>query len=172
MKIAHIVLLVMLAFGQGFAEETGTKTAVAEKLVDLFHMEKMYDQLLDQMKNSDIAMMEAMFEEKGASEEILKSYRESAEQTLNVVKKSFPWEKMKSMLVKAHAEVYTVEEMKALADFYKTPIGQKCIEKQPQLSASIMQNAQKFMMEMMPKIQKELQVVKDKYKKELEEEKK
>jgi len=168
MKITHIVLFIMLSFSQVFAGETNKKIEVAEKLVDLFHMDKMYTRLLDQIQSSEIAMMESMYKEEGASDEIIKAYKEGTEQTMKVMKKTFPWDKMKAMLVSAHAEVYSFDEMTALANFYQTPIGQKCIDKQPQLSASIMQSTQAFMMKIMPEIKKELKLNKEKLNKQLE----
>jgi hypothetical protein len=70
-----------------------------------------------------------------------------------MVMKEMSWEKLKPEFVAAYAEVFSEQEMHDLAAFYKTPLGQKVLDKMPQLSAKGMQIAQKHMAEIMPKIQ-------------------
>jgi hypothetical protein len=61
---------------------------------------------------------------------------------------------MKPVYVSLYAETFTPDELQGLIDFYKTPVGQKYIEKQPQLQAAIMQKSQSMMKDIMPLILK------------------
>ncbi len=52
-----------------------------------------------------------------------------------------------------YEEIYTEEELKAAVGFYKTPIGQKFIKKQPEILRKSMEISQRQMATLMPKIQ-------------------
>ncbi|MCH7927981.1 MAG: DUF2059 domain-containing protein [Candidatus Dadabacteria bacterium] len=56
--------------------------------------------------------------------------------------------------ISIYAETFTEEELKGAIKFYKSPIGKKFIEKQPELMRKSMQISQKQMTTLMPKIQK------------------
>jgi hypothetical protein len=64
------------------------------------------------------------------------------------------------MIAQVYAENYTVDEMKALAAFMRSPIGQKFLDKQPQVAQASMVAGQKFGRElaegMRPRIEAEL----------------
>jgi len=53
--------------------------------------------------------------------------------------------------------VFTEKELQAVIDFYKSPVGAKFIEKQPELMAQTMQKMQVEMAKIMPKIQADVQ---------------
>jgi hypothetical protein len=56
------------------------------------------------------------------------------------------------MFISIYAETFTAEELQGMIAFFKTPIGQKWIEKQPQLQMTTMQKMQTLMIEAQPKI--------------------
>lgn len=85
---------------------------------------------------------------------------EKAQRVKSMAKKSTAssFEAMKSigwdeMFAEIYASVFTEEELQALVDFYKSPIGKKFLEKQPELMAATMQKMQGEMAKIMPKIQ-------------------
>ena len=49
--------------------------------------------------------------------------------------------------------MFTEEELQGLIDFYKSPVGNKFLEKQPELMAATMNRMQTEMAKIMPKIQ-------------------
>ena len=60
---------------------------------------------------------------------------------------------MGPMFVKAYADTFTDSEIDAIVAFYKTPAGKAMIEKQPALTAKIMQTIQAQMADLMPQIE-------------------
>ena len=52
---------------------------------------------------------------------------------LTWLRKYMTWDAMKPELIKLYTETYTEPEMKELAAFYKTPVGQKSLAKMPDL---------------------------------------
>ena len=65
------------------------------------------------------------------------------------VKQLMSWDSIKPMFVKIYADNFDEAELQGLIDFYKTPVGQTWIAKQPQIQAATMQ----AMAQLMPKIQ-------------------
>lgn len=57
------------------------------------------------------------------------------------------WLRFKPEYVKAHAEVYTAEEMRGLIAFFKSPLGQVYLNKNPELAAKLMSASDKVMRE-------------------------
>jgi hypothetical protein len=47
------------------------------------------------------------------------------------------WEDVRDDFVRAYARVYTEDEARQLAAFYRTPVGQKSLRVQPQLAADV-----------------------------------
>ncbi len=62
------------------------------------------------------------------------------------------WDAIKGDFVKIYADVFSAEELQGMIDFFKGPVGQKFIGKQPQVQAAVMQRMQSLMLEMQPKI--------------------
>ncbi len=64
------------------------------------------------------------------------------------------WDKMRPMCVSIYAETFTPEELQGLIAFYKTPVGQKWIEKHPPLQTEIMFKSQAMIRDLMPSLMK------------------
>ena len=58
------------------------------------------------------------------------------------------------MFAEIYSDVFTEDEIQGIIDFYKSPIGQKMLEKQPELTGATMQKMQVEMAKIMPAIQK------------------
>jgi len=72
---------------------------------------------------------------------------------MDFLKEEMSWEKMKEDYIDIYADAFTVEEMKAIIAFYKTPAGQALLKKQPKIAQKTMALSQKATMKLMPKIQ-------------------
>ena len=71
-------------------------------------------------------------------------------QTIQKLKdKYLSWDIVKADFIKVYSEAFTEEEIKGLINFYKTPLGQKLVEKQPEIaqkiSKLIMERSRKYM---------------------------
>jgi hypothetical protein len=104
----------------------------------LQQVEKMQEQMIEQQVKSP--------QEKTKAEAAMKVAMQSTEE-------EFSWDKIGQTFVEIYAEVFTKDELDELTQFYESPIGQKFVEKQPQLQAATMKRMQSLMMEIMPRIQ-------------------
>ncbi|MEA3346868.1 MAG: DUF2059 domain-containing protein [Candidatus Auribacterota bacterium] len=135
------------------ADGVVSKRAAAEKLLDLFNMDDSFDQSMQQAIQMPINLIESQ----DMPEEEKIQARKAAEASMKITMESFSWEKMKTMFIDIYAEVLSLEELDGLIEFYESPIGQKFIKKQPQLTAATMRRMQELMREMMPEIQRATQ---------------
>jgi hypothetical protein len=52
---------------------------------------------------------------------------------MNIIFDDFGWDKMKDDFVKIYIDIYSIEELKAIVGFFKSPVGQSMLTKQPLL---------------------------------------
>ncbi len=123
--------------------------AAADKLLRTLNIDenmKMAFRQMERMQEQMIARDAKSPEEKAKAETAMKAAMRSTEE-------EFSWDKIGPMFVDVYAEVFTKEELEQLTNFYESPIGQKFVEKQPQLQVATMKRMQALMKEIMPKIQ-------------------
>jgi hypothetical protein len=133
--------------------QTGKQTprrAAAEKLLDLFNMDATYDQAMKQTMNMAVGMIE----NQDLPEAEKANARKAVETSMQVSMEKFSWKRMKGIFVDIYADVLDLDELEGLIAFYESPIGQKFLKKQPQLSLATMEKMQLLMQEMMPDLQK------------------
>lgn len=159
MKIkTHIITIALSIFTIGpllqAQEKQPSESAVlAEELLTLLNVQKNMDAASQQLwKMTDqIAFPAGTTPE--AKEELQKMQEASKTETKALVN----WETLKPMFVSIYSETFTPDELKGMIAFYKTPIGQKWLEKQPQVQMATMQKIQAIMAESQPNIQKVIQ---------------
>ncbi len=137
------------------ANDTATDTpsprrVAAEKLLDLFNMDDTYDQAMQQAMTMAVKMIESQ----DISEAEKANARKAVEASMTVSLEKFSWKRMKNIFIDIYAGVLDMDELEGLIAFYESPIGQKFLKKQPQLSMATMQKMQLLMEEMMPDLQK------------------
>jgi hypothetical protein len=151
MKIVLSILASALFLGLATAQEPtpSPKTAaLAEELLGLFQVDKAMDGAFQQI----VKMEEQMPSSKNLTPEEKAKRSKALQASLEESKKAFSWETIKPTFIQIYSEVFTEEELQGMIDFFKSPIGQKWIAKQPQLQAATMQKMQGLMMELQPKI--------------------
>jgi hypothetical protein len=124
------------------------RAAAAEELLKTMHVDEMMEKQKDTVKK-----MLASFLPKDLSPEELKQVQAVQDASLDVAFKQLTWESLKTDFIRIYSEVYTEDELKQLADFYKSPIGQKFIDKMPELQAKTMEIVQKRMITILPAVQ-------------------
>ncbi|RKY36008.1 MAG: hypothetical protein DRP78_04710 [Candidatus Omnitrophota bacterium] len=121
------------------AEDLLTLTKVKENIEKSFDMvRQMQMEQLGDLSNSD------MESEKDASLQ---------GKIMDVIAEEMSWENLKEDYTELYAETFTKEELEGIIAFYKTSIGKKFIEKQPELMQKSMQISQKQMRTLMPKME-------------------
>ena len=128
------------------AGDAAQRTAAAEELLKAMHIEEM---MAKQKEN--MSKMISSFSPKESSEETRKKALQRQTEIFDTLLK---WDTLKPDFIQIYSEVYTEQELKDLTTFYKSPIGQKFIEKMPELQKKTLEIMQKRMLAAMPEIQK------------------
>jgi len=146
-----IIALLTFAITSIHAQESLSpqRTAKAEELMSLLNIDKNMQGAFAQVEKMQAQMMDSKNLPPEAKEKQAKMRKKIFEATEEI----FNWETLKPAFIQIYAETFTDEELQGMIDFYKTPLGQKWIEKQPQLQAATMQKMQSIMIDAQPKIQ-------------------
>jgi hypothetical protein len=127
-------------------QPSATNIALAGQLVDLMHLDKAMNVGLNNMKQMQSKMLDSSTT--NSSTDIKERVQKSMEVGMSAATAFMTPEKLHAMYVSVYASTFTAEELQGAITFYQSPVGQTWIEKQPQLSAAIMEKT----MEMMPKM--------------------
>ncbi len=154
MKIRYLSLFALMALSVNSYAEPAKKQTV-DTFFDIANMQKtmnaVYSQMDGMFKHMTVSM-NIPEEEKPIMDKYLNKYTE-------MVKEEMSWDKIKEPMEKIYSSVYTEEEMQGIVKFYKSPAGQKMLNKMPELmqaSNSIMQDMVKNMMPKIQALQKEM----------------
>ena len=149
--VTATIICIIVLVGIVRAEDT-PKRVLAEQLLGAMEIQKATEKMFEILKQ----MIPAQMKQIGAfSDDALSDKAQDAMQkTMDLVMKEMSWDKLKGDYISIYAETFTEEELKGAIKFYKSPIGKKFIEKQPELMRKSMQISQKQMTTLMPKIQK------------------
>ena len=142
-----ITSFLSLATMTSSGQEPSKKEVLAGQLLDQLKMQK----LLDSTYSSMSKMQEQAFAGAGTklSPEAQVKASKQMEASMEIVKKEMGWDTIKPIFVKIYADNFDEAELEGIIAYYKTPVGQKWIEKQPAIQAETMQ----AMTQIMPKIQ-------------------
>ncbi|MCP3965441.1 MAG: DUF2059 domain-containing protein [Lentisphaerae bacterium] len=75
-------------------------------------------------------------------------------QVLDMVRKEFSWDNFKDDFMKIYANVYTLDEMQKMTEFFQSKTGQAFLDKSPMVQQQMMPLVQKKVMALIPKVQK------------------
>ena len=147
---AFLVALAAILPVKAQDQPSATNVALATELVSVMHLEQGVGRGLGMMKQmqSKIATS-AMTNSSPDSKAMLQKTMDSS---MNAATSIMSWEKMKPIYVNAYASTFTSEELQGAIDFYKTPVGQGWVQKQPQLSMAIMAKTTEMMMAAQPQM--------------------
>ncbi|MDP0501006.1 MAG: DUF2059 domain-containing protein [Verrucomicrobiota bacterium JB022] len=80
-----------------------------------------------------------------------------ANEFANWFEEAMAWENFAPKIQEAYAQAYTGDELKQLIAFYQSDIGQKLLERQPELTRRSMEIGKQYMEQLMPELQARLQ---------------
>ncbi len=131
--------------------EEAEKRALAEELLDGMDMQQTIEKSFEMVKQMIPTQLKQMNVSENASSD---KFQDAMQKMMDLIMKEISWEKLKDDYIAIYAETFTEEELSGLVTFYKSSIGRKLAEKQPELMKRSMQISQEQIMELMPKIQK------------------
>ena len=149
MKRAWIVSLVLfLLLGQPVWADEASKRKLAEELLTVQRTDQMIQDSFDLMKQMQMPQLKSM----NVPEEKTADYQSMLNEIAKMMEKQMSWENIKSDYIGMYAEAFSEQDLKGLVKFYKSPLGQKFLDKTPELTTKVMQISQKHMAGLMPKI--------------------
>ena len=123
------------------------KEALAGQLLDQLQLQKMFDSSFAAMPKMQAQAMAA--QEAKMTPEAKAAFTKQMAKSMAAAKEAMSWDSIKPIFVKIYADNFDETELQGMIAFYNTPVGQKWIEKQPDIQAATMQ----AMGQLMPKIQ-------------------
>jgi hypothetical protein len=127
--------------------------AAADAVLKAMHYDEMMDKALDQQKQASLAYTRQMLGKMdlpGTSPQDLKAFEEKV---MDTAWAGLTPKDIHAKVVLIYNQVFTTDELVAMADFYNSPIGQSITAKQPQVQQKVMAGMRQQMMHVMPKIQ-------------------
>ena len=149
MKIKQLVFFIVLLVIplSAYGDE---KTQLAKELMTLTNMNQMLKQVQAQAKQMGREIM--------AQFDIPENQREKAAAFQNrlydKIFETMRFTEMENEYIELFTSVYTVEELKGIVDFYKSPVGKSLIQKQPMVIQKAMEISQNKIRVLMPEIEK------------------
>jgi uncharacterized protein len=130
--------------------DEASKRAKAEQLFMLLRMDTMMDQLMSGVKRQVRQITESMPGADTATPEQKKQMTDFQQRVMDVVNQKIGWKALEPDFISLYASTYTEEELDGIITFYKSPAGQKMIEKTPELTTKSTQITQQKMTELQP----------------------
>ncbi len=151
--VLAVVVCVFGLAGALSAEETSNR-ALAEELLTHMKMQKNLEDTYEMIKEMQISRVQQMGVAMG---EPADKTRAVSQKVMDIMSQEMSWDKMKGDYITIYEETFTAEELSGMIEFYKSPVGQKSIEKQPEIMEKSMKVNKKKMDELMPKLQRVVQ---------------
>jgi len=131
------------------AQEEDARRALAEKLLELMNVQEGIEESFAAVKQMQASQLKSM----GISGEAADKVQSMQDIIMGLLAKELSWDKLKDNYIGIYAGTFTEDELKGLIDFYKSPVGQKFISKNPELMKKTLAITQKQLADIMPKIQ-------------------
>ena len=143
-----LIVLVMI-FSFGISASADSSRDSVEKLLLVMKQDQLMNQTFEQIK----PLVLQQFQQMNLTQEQSQIIDKYMGKMFDVMKEAMSWDKIKDDFIEIYISVYTEEEIQELIKFYQSPIGQKLIEKEPLIIQQSMSLSQKYMMNLLPKIQ-------------------
>jgi len=124
------------------------RNKLALELLQTMKVDQLLEQSLDNVKNMQAQIMKQTIQNAKDQTSALKIQNK----VMDLMKKEWSWENLKPEFVKLYADTFSEDELKGLINFYKSPVGQAFIKKQPEMQQKSMIMVQQLIMRVMPKL--------------------
>jgi len=153
MKIKVLIGFIcgMLLAGNLLADEQSHRQ-LAEELMVTIKIDEQIQEMFDQMKEMQKQYMQRAGQSR--NEEVPPEVLEMQEKVWNMMAEEMSWDKVKEDYIALYVGTFTEEDLRGLIEFYKSPAGQKFLEKGPELMRKSMEIGQRQTLKIMPEIQK------------------
>ncbi|QSH41952.1 DUF2059 domain-containing protein [Lentisphaerota bacterium ZTH] len=125
------------------------KENAALQMLTAMRVEQNMQRSFEMMKKMQLDVMTKMMKNVKDKEATLKIRGK----VFDMISKELSWDKFKNDFIKIYADIYTLDEMHGLTDFFKSKTGQAFLDKSPLVQQRMMPLIQKKVMAMMPQVQ-------------------
>ena len=156
MKKSLLSLLLALCVSPllSLAQETAAPARPdIEEMLKVMRVEKTMEAAMAQVKKMVPQMTASMAAQSKLSAEDAAKTTAMQEKLFALIEQEMSWKNIKPEMVQIYGESLTVQEVKGITDFYKSPAGQAFLDKQPVIMQKTMAWQQRMMGSLMPKIQ-------------------
>jgi hypothetical protein len=151
MKIIWMCAVLCFLAGGAIAAKPAA-ALLAEELIVLMKIEESMKQGMEISRKAMLTQTEQMARRMGeANAEQFKAYQT---RVLDLIEAEMSWDKIKQQYIELYASVFTESELRGLIEFYRSPVGQAYVRKQPELMQKSMELNQRMMMNLQPKMMK------------------
>ena len=127
------------------------RRVLAEQLMEVMKVRQTIESSMQMVKQMIPLQMEKMAKATGQTN-MPSGVSDRTEQAMDLMAKELSWDNMKGDFIALYAGAFTEDELKGIIAFYKSPVGQALIAKQPELMKQSVALTQKMMMRIMPKL--------------------
>lgn len=153
MKRMILSILAIFALASVAVADEASHREAAVRVIEASQVQKSLEQIqgmFEGMLSQQMGALEVPSEGKAAFEAM------QAEMS-SLMSDLLTWEELSEFTVTTYVEFFSEEELNELTDFYKSELGQKLIERQPEIMQKSMQWAQTKVQERMPEFLKRLE---------------
>lgn len=149
--IAFATALTLAATLTAHADDASKREKIHE-MFRLAHIDQTMTQAMAQQADQIPKLMHTMFPEAKATPEQQKDIDAFLQRVLAMVHESANWQKLEPQFTDIYASTYQESEIEGLIAFYKSPVGQEMVNKQPEILQKSQAVTQSMMVELQPKL--------------------
>jgi hypothetical protein len=121
----------------------------ALEYIEVTRIQARLEALFEQIKQRNIAELEKWY----ITESKQREMRGYIEEVSRVVAAEISWANLRDDFIAAYIETYTVEELRGLTEFYRSPLGQAYLRKRNAIANQTMAITEDRLKALMPKLQ-------------------
>lgn len=143
-------LILLLVAVTPMVADQASKNAKIEEMLTITHVDRVMAQMLDQMKRSvttQVAKMDIPENSKASAVEMQRKM-------IDLIADRMSWDRAKPKFVQLYDETFTEADIDGILAFYKSPAGQRMLEKMPELMQKSMAVGQELVGNIAPEIQR------------------
>jgi uncharacterized protein len=156
-RYVAVLLVVMTVMCCNARADEASKRAKAEQLFMLLHMDQMMDQLMSGVMKQVQQLTQSMPGPDQVTPEQKKQIADFQQRVLTLVNTKLGWKALEPDFINLYASTYTEEELDGIIGFYKSPVGQKMLEKTPELMTKSTEITRQKMQEVQPELNQMLE---------------
>lgn len=146
-----VALLALVASTAAFAAPPSKESV--ETLLALSKADQVLEAIHGNMEQSMRQGMQAAAGNKTLTPEQQKLLQTLPAKMTEFLRQEMSWAALKPLLVGVYVETFDQEEIDALTQFFRTPVGQRYIDKQPVVAQRSAAAAQQLLLPLVPKLQ-------------------